>query len=1197
MATIRLGTLVRRIRTLAAPPGADESSDAELLRRFLDAHDEAAFVGLLRRHGPMVRDVCHRLCQEADADDAFQATFLLLWRKAASIRRRPAVASWLHGVARRIALHARQVGQVPTRVDDRIDPSADDPARLASWREVCAILDAEVQGLSDKYRAPLILCYFEGRTRDQVARQLGWSLRTLHRRLQRGRELLRARLSRRGIALPAALVAAALAPRTAGAISPALLASTLSVVRGGAAGTGVAGTSAAARVARLVQGTAATVSVAPGKVAAAVLVLAVGVLAAGWAAWTATAPAPPSATAPDAQPAPRAVRELAAADGAPKQERTDRYGDPLPEGALVRLGTVRFRNSSAPALLAFRPGTRQLLSVSGGDEGVSVRLWDARTGKVLRDTRTPLPAGVSDAAVSSDSKYLAVAWYDRYSDKPLPLAPGGVALWDGTRGKELRPPPRLDKPVTCLAVADGGKLLATGDLGGFIHLWDVPTGRELRRCEGRRGTWGRLAFAPDGKSLASVDFTKAVLCFWDVAAGTERRTLTLSKGALAAAAFSPDWRRLATAAGRGEKVILLWNLASGKEIRRIDVPSETVSLAFAADGKLLASGDLRTDAGATDVTVRLWNVRTGKELRRLPMGVFAVSALAFTSDGTRLATGGRGLSPVARVWDVASGKPAVDFPERDVAVGSAAYSPDGRMLVTGDGVLDLWDPATGRRIRRIGAGAGSLYDPTFSADGRYLAAEGEDGIFRLWEPATGKEVRHWRVREKFSWLGFDLSPDGRALATGGNDGTIRFWELATGKEIRRIAVQDRPANIQFSPDGRFLAWLSLGVDKLRWHLRLWDVAGGKEVRRWSAAHGYTFRFSSDGKLLAGVELTKGACLIICHLWDVATGRDRPITLSLPRPAYAGAMAFSPDGRTLALGDSTGVIYLWELAAGKVRCRLQAPGGTVFSLAFAPDGKTLVSGLYDTTALLWDVFGPTPQGQQRRTPDAADLPRLWADLADRDAVKAYQAVGRLVSAPELAVLFLGRHLKPAAPVAAEDVQRLITDLASRDFKVRQKATRALEKRREQAEPLLRQALADRPEPEVRHRLEALVENTGGPVADREVLQLLRAVEVLEHIATPDAPGRAARCPGCPRGPPDAGGCGCREAAGAPCARRAETGRHAAGRSRPALKAWPGGHDAPPAGAIALGHSPSFADRHGHRTTLTWPGRSAGHRRLS
>jgi RNA polymerase sigma factor (sigma-70 family) len=1103
MATQRLGTLLSRIRTLAGRSGLDEPADEELLRRFLDARDEAAFVALLRRHGPMVRDVCQRLCQEADADDAFQATFLLLWRRAASIRRRQAIASWLHGVARRIALHARQVAHEPARLDDRIDPSAHDPARLAAWREVCAILDAEVQALSDKYRAPLILCYFEGRTRDQAARQLGWSVRTLHRRLERGRQLLRARLSARGVALPAALVAAGLCPRTAGALAPSLLVSTLSVVRGRAAGTGVARTGTAARVARLVQGTATTASVAPCKVAAAVLVLTVGVLAAGWAGWTATPPAPHSATAQGTPPPAPAVEQIAAADGASMHERTDRYGDPLPAGALVRLGTVRFRNSSPPALLAFRPGKPQLLSVSGGDEGVCVRLWDARSGRILRQTRTPLPAGVSDAALSSDGKYLAVAWYDRYSDKPLPLVAGGVALWDVRTGKELGSPPGLDKPITCLAVAAGGTLLATGDLGGFIHLWDMPSGREVRRGEGRRGTWGRLAFAPDGKSLATVDFTKAVLSFWDVAAGTERRTLTLSKGALAAAAFSPDWRRLATAGGRGQKVIRLWDLAGGKELRRIDVPSETFGVAFSPDGKLLASGDIRTDAGEAEVNVRLWNVATGKELRRFPMDVFAVDQLAFTSDGKQLAAGGRGLSPVARVWDVGSGKPVVDFPERDVMVGSTAYSPDGRMLVTGDDVLDLWDPTTGRRIRRIGSAAQPLYHPTFSPDGRYLAAEGEDGILRLWEPATGKVVRHWRVHEKFSWLGFGLSPDGRALATGGNDRSIRFWELATGREVRRIAVPDRPANIQFSPDGHFLAWLSLGVEKLRWQLHLWDVAAGNEIRRWSSARGYTFRFSPDGKLLAGVELSKGARLVSCHLWDVHTGQDHPITLPLPRPASAGRIAFSPGGRTLALGDSTGVIYLWELAAGKVRCRLEAPGGAVSSLAFAPDGKTLVSGLYDTTALIWDVFGPTPEGQGRRPPEASDLPGLWADLADRDAVKAYRAVGRLVAAPALSVPFLGRQLKPAAPVSGEHVRQLTADLASRDFKIRQKAARELERLGEQAEPVLRKVLAGRPEPEVSRRLKALLEKATGPVTEPELLRSLRAVEVLEHIATPDA----------------------------------------------------------------------------------------------
>ena len=178
--------------------------DQALLQEFRDRGDQAAFEALLHRHGPLVLGVCRsvRGCA-ADAEDAFQATFIILARKAASIRKTASVSSWLHGVAHRTALKARAREKNEARTPGR---PASDPDDLA-WQEVRQVLHEELSGLAERYRAPLVACYLEGKTQDEAAARLRMARSTLKERLERGRSLLRTRLVRRGFG-PAALLAA-----------------------------------------------------------------------------------------------------------------------------------------------------------------------------------------------------------------------------------------------------------------------------------------------------------------------------------------------------------------------------------------------------------------------------------------------------------------------------------------------------------------------------------------------------------------------------------------------------------------------------------------------------------------------------------------------------------------------------------------------------------------------------------------------------------------------------------------------------------------------------------------------------------------------------------------------------------------------------------------------------------------------------
>src|SRR5260370_15296860 len=229
LANAKMGSLLARIRQAALVQSSCHWTDHDLLQRYIANKDESAFAGLVKRYGPMVLGLCWRILRHRqDAEDAFQAAFLVLARKAGAIRKRASLAGWLHSVALRAALklragNARRGARNTALVDIPQAQHGEDPTL---W-ETQQVLEEELQRLADKYRAPLLLCCVQGRTRDEAARQLGWSLGVLRGRLDRGRQLLRARLARRGIALSAALLPLGVAARREAGGVPALLASTI----------------------------------------------------------------------------------------------------------------------------------------------------------------------------------------------------------------------------------------------------------------------------------------------------------------------------------------------------------------------------------------------------------------------------------------------------------------------------------------------------------------------------------------------------------------------------------------------------------------------------------------------------------------------------------------------------------------------------------------------------------------------------------------------------------------------------------------------------------------------------------------------------------------------------------------------------------------------------------------------------------
>ncbi len=259
-------SILRSIQTLFVAGSATGMTDRQLLEEFLGRRDggaEAAITALVARHSPLVWSICHSISSDShDAEDAFQATFLILVRRAGAIRRRETLAPWLHGVARRVAVRARKVARARRRYEiergaEMKVTSKPDPTR----QEDLEALHEEIDRLPEKYRAPVVLCHLQGRTHVEAAGLLKCPTGTVHIRLSRARELLRDRLTRRGLAFSTALAAKSLECESAtAAMPPALANSTIKAAIQIAAGKAAAAGTVPAAAARLAQGVLRTMT-------------------------------------------------------------------------------------------------------------------------------------------------------------------------------------------------------------------------------------------------------------------------------------------------------------------------------------------------------------------------------------------------------------------------------------------------------------------------------------------------------------------------------------------------------------------------------------------------------------------------------------------------------------------------------------------------------------------------------------------------------------------------------------------------------------------------------------------------------------------------------------------------------------------------------------------------------------------------
>jgi len=1089
-------TLSPRLPGRAALP--DPAPDAALLSRFVDAGDEAAFAAIVERHGPVVLGVCRRVLGDPHAaEDAFQSVFYALARGAGRVRTAGALAAWLYGAAVRVALRTRRsrdrAGRAAARATAR---RAADPLAEVTGRELVAAVDEELARLPETYRAAVVLCCLDGLSQDEAARRLGCSPGALRGRLARGRERLRAQLARRGVALAAGL-GAVLVGDAAPAVPPALFA--LVVERGGTgpASPVVAGLAAAVFPAGWTPRLAAIVALA--------LAAAGGVTAVGGE--TGSEPAPPVEPKPGAKAEPD------------PEGRVDRFGDPLPAGAVLRLGTTRLRH---PAIfsIAFTPDGKL---VSFGRD-YAVRVWDPAFGRLLRERafeKDPLHRNEWGGCLSPDARRLAVQRLDR------------IKVFDVDSGAELASVALPDTFEALARFSRDGKLLAVADRS-TIRLCELASGTSRTLAKTNEVGWGDFAFSPDGKRLALATPRSGVIV-WDTASGRETLPATWVGSNSCKVDFDASGTAVTVLRHPSGQFLEFLDVTTGRTPDGWKSPTldDQVDAVFAPDGKTIV---LAGPGG-----VQWYDPKAGQIVRQAPGLVRWLARPVFSPDGRLLAAASENR---LLLWDATTAKSALPPGGSDgmaEEVRGVAVSPDGRWFVTNEvstGTIRVWD-AGGRPRGEVRTNGWAGRYPVFSPDGRHLfgAAPDAPALVR-WDLPGGTESARYSFPESargLSEYNFRLSADGSRLAAvwhlsrmagGGLGGgtpvdwkpLVTVWDAATAKQLTKHQV---------TAPGDFFGYYGAISPELRWCTaggRMTPLTGGGSYRfdlpkQWLVRQS---AISADGRLVAlsGFdEIRDGGGNTVgsdygTFVVEAATGKP---VLTMPADGF-GPLAFTPDGAGLVT-TGPGGITRWSLATRKPVVRHKSLGrytgnyGLSFasSLAVTADGTKAVTGHIDTTALVWDLRGPDePKGALSEK----ELAAAWDDLAGADAGRAYAAVWAMAGAGDAAVAYLRTRVRPVEPAREEDVHGLVGRLNAAAFADREAAEKALRDLGERAEPALRAMLPTTLTPEQRTRVERLLAavTPGAFLLAGDRLRGVRAVAVLERVGTPAARDVLARLAG-------------------------------------------------------------------------------------
>lgn len=603
-------------------------------------------------------------------------------------------------------------------------------------------------------------------------------------------------------------------------------------------------------------------------------------------------------------------------------------------------------------------------------------------------------SALTSAVYSPDGQYILTAALD-----------STLRLWEVRTGREIRTFSGHTGPVTDVVFLSDGRRVASASMDATVRIWDTETGKELRTLTGHTDWVNRLALAPDGRLLASASGDESVR-IWDVETGREVAQLKSHGDVVSAVAFSPDGKWVVSGNGvsklRSWPInVVFWRTSDWREDHAIGLPVDNMrgqqgvtGLSFSPDSRrLLACG---VGPGSAGNHVRVFDVARGSQEFALQADNGFAKAV-FSPDGRLIATAG--FDGKARLWDSASGKEAQPPHQHESWVTAVAFSPNGDTLLVADANRNatLWSVASGQKIRDLGGAVLPKTAIALTAGG--VLTGGRAGTLQRWNPGTGqmevtllrrpeipgsvppnnnariffigrgeggefdaalqRNQNYWLIQQSqparnvYALAALAATPDVAQVVYAADDHQIRSYDLASRKSSEPFTGGGHTAyvnSLALSADGRLA--VSGSMDR---GVYLWDVAARRKVREFAGlgqggsrtAFARAVAISPDGRRVAAASWDGTT-----RIWDTASGNQLQ-RLERRNSERYWAVAFSPDGKTLATGD-TQQITLWDVESGRQLKALTGHRNYVFSLAFMPDGSQLLSSSADGSVRVWDL---------------------------------------------------------------------------------------------------------------------------------------------------------------------------------------------------------------------------------------------------
>jgi WD40 repeat protein len=649
---------------------------------------------------------------------------------------------------------------------------------------------------------------------------------------------------------------------------------------------------------------------------------------------------------------------------------TDLAGDPLPPGAVARIGTSRYRIRGWHQQVFFTPDAATVIAKA---EQSFLRFFDAMTGKVTGEIKdTDFYYGWS-ADLSPDGKRLALFGNVR-SDKP-PSKPT-VRMYDVETRKVLWTSPLADLDrvdAFKIRFTPDGKRLITA--GGDLRVWDAKTGDELFRQKANIG-YGAMDLSRDGKMVA-VGYYELYL--WDWESGAPPRKLDAGlRTSLDGLKLTPDGKTLYVFGSAGGP--RAFDVATGKRIERLEVGGRPAWLAYSPDATKLAVGYRDTiNRSERERSIVILDVATGRDLAMFTTGPAHVNEGVWSRDGSRFAavTDNR-----IWVWDLKSNKLlGPDVPGHEAMISTLAFSPDGRLFTASDDhTVRAWDPATGKQLLKLQMD-GWVRGMDLSRDGSLVAGSALRNDFRVWDARSGKELFKLHGHGQMGGLRkVRFSADDQTLLSYGDDFYLRAWNTLTGK--LKSEHRFRPPNPfgrgdDDDDDDRMMMFDSGRVSELGPDGNTFVRVVGKNVHVIAADTGKErFQFEADPKSVSMAALSPDGKRLLTAgpgvvppkpkpgqmpeqpkdyqvtVWDLADAKA--ITkFRVPGSSFAGLLMFTPDGRTIVTNSSDAILRFWDAQTAAATGTAELPD-RVGRVAFDGAGKRLAVSFWDGTAIVYDL---------------------------------------------------------------------------------------------------------------------------------------------------------------------------------------------------------------------------------------------------